>query len=170
MKLKMVIVDLEIPPRVKKWGLRIGIPALVLSVAAVAFAAPLHTWSTGDTLQASDLNGNFDNLQGQITTLQTEVAALQDAGKPVSAVVAITATVTGTNGGTATATCPAGYTLIGAGIADDLRSQSGTNGWTNGGIIQCEISGGNQLTTSLNDYQNGSSYTSVTCWGVCVLH
>jgi hypothetical protein len=170
MKLKVVIVDLEIPPRVKKWALRLGIPALVLSLAAVALAAPLHTWNTGDVLQAADLDGNFANLQGQITAIQTEVAALQDAGKPVTAVVAITATVAGVNGGTASATCPAGYTLIGAGISDDSRTQSGINGWNNGGYVQCQVSGGNQLTTSLNGYQNGSSFTSVSCWGVCVLH
>ena len=66
MKLKIVIVDLEIPPRAKKWGLRIGIPAAVLSVAAVALAAPLHVWSNGDTLQATDLNGNFTALQGSV--------------------------------------------------------------------------------------------------------
>jgi hypothetical protein len=167
MKLKIVIVDLEIPPRVKKWGLRLGIPVLVLSVAAVALAAPLHTWNTGDVLQATDLNGNFNNLQSQITAIQTSVAALQDAGKPVTAVVGITATVAGANGGTATASCPSGYTLIGAGIADDLRSQSGINGWTNGGYIQCQISG-QTLTAGLYGYQNGSALTSVSCWGVCV--
>ena len=30
MKVKLVIVDLEIPPRIKRWGLRIGIPLAVL--------------------------------------------------------------------------------------------------------------------------------------------
>jgi C1q domain len=69
MKLKVLIVDLEIPPRVKKWGLRIGIPlALLLGGGAVAWAAGLHTWMTGDALQASDLNGNFAQLQNEITT------------------------------------------------------------------------------------------------------
>src|SRR5271155_5310942 len=69
MKLKIVLVDFEIPPRVKRWGLGIGIPVIVLGVAAAAFAAtPLHAWATNDTLQATDLNGNFANLQAQITT------------------------------------------------------------------------------------------------------
>ena len=68
MRLKVYVIDFEIPARVKKWGRRLGIPAFVLSVAAVAFAAPLHVWATGDTLQATDLNGNFSNLQGQIST------------------------------------------------------------------------------------------------------
>ncbi len=74
MKLKVVIVDLEIPRRAKKWGLRIGIPAAVLlGGGAVAYAAGLVTWSSGQTLQASDLNGNFTYVQGEITALQAEV-------------------------------------------------------------------------------------------------
>jgi hypothetical protein len=69
MKLKIVVIDLEIPPRTKKWLLRIGIPlAVLLGGGAIAWAATLHTWNTGDTLQASDLNGNFAGLQGQLTT------------------------------------------------------------------------------------------------------
>ena len=66
MKLKVVVVDLEIPPRVTRWGLRLGIPALVLSVAAVALAAPLHVWNPNDTLTAAELNGNFSDLQAQV--------------------------------------------------------------------------------------------------------
>ncbi len=61
MKIKICDIDLEIPARAKKWGLRIGIPALVLSVAAVALAAPV-TFSAGQTLQATDLNNNFSYL------------------------------------------------------------------------------------------------------------
>jgi hypothetical protein len=60
MKLKIVIVDLEVPPGAKKWALRLGIPAAVLlGGGAVAYAAGLVTWSDGQTLSAADLNGNF---------------------------------------------------------------------------------------------------------------
>ncbi len=70
MKINVDVIDLEIPPRVKRWGLRIGIPAVVLGTGAVALAGtPLHSWATNDTLQAVDLNGNFSNLQEQITAL-----------------------------------------------------------------------------------------------------
>lgn len=69
MKLKVYVVDLEIPASVKRWGLRIGIPAaVVLGGATAAWAAGLHTWNTGDTLNATDLNNNFSALQSQITT------------------------------------------------------------------------------------------------------
>ncbi len=67
MKIKVVVVDLELPPRTKKWGLRLGIPVFVLSAAALAHAGPTwKVWNTGDTLQATDLNGNFSILQGQV--------------------------------------------------------------------------------------------------------
>jgi hypothetical protein len=68
MKLKVYVIDWEIPPRGKRWGLRVGIPlGLLLGGGAIAWAAGLHTWANGDTLNATDLNGNFTNLQGQIT-------------------------------------------------------------------------------------------------------
>jgi hypothetical protein len=78
MKLKIVIVDLEIPPRVKRWGVQVGIPVVALGIAAVAYAGtPLHSWGSAELLTANDLNGNFSNLQGQITALQSGVTALQ---------------------------------------------------------------------------------------------
>jgi hypothetical protein len=67
MKLKVVIVDLEVSPRFKKWALRIAVPlGVLLGGGAIAWAAGLHAWNTGDTLQAADLNGNFSYLQGEI--------------------------------------------------------------------------------------------------------
>jgi hypothetical protein len=67
MKLKLVVVDFEIPARVKKWGLRIGIPtAILLGGGAVAYAGSLISFSDGQTLHAADLNSNFSNLQAQI--------------------------------------------------------------------------------------------------------
>jgi C1q domain len=69
MNVKVVVVDLEIPPKVKKWGLRLGIPlAVILGGTAVAYAAGLVTWTSGQTLTAADLNANFSALQNQITT------------------------------------------------------------------------------------------------------
>jgi len=69
MKLKVYVIDVELSAAAKRWGLRLVTLSLVLGATAVALAAgPLHTWSTGDTLQATDLNGNFSNLQTQITS------------------------------------------------------------------------------------------------------
>ena len=72
MKLKVVVVDLELPPRFKKWALRIGVAAtLLFGAGAITWAAGLHTWNQNDVLNANDLNGNFTTLQDQITALQT---------------------------------------------------------------------------------------------------
>ena len=100
MKLKVVIVDLAIPPRVKKWGLRLGIPvAVLLGGGAVAYASGLVTWSTGQTLQASDLNNNFTYLSGEISALQTSVSAIP--GVPSGAVVAFNMSA-----------CPTGWSAL----------------------------------------------------------
>jgi hypothetical protein len=73
MKLKVYVIDLEIPARVKRWALRIGIPIVLVGAAAVAIAAtPLHTWATGDTLTAADLNGNFKALDDRLTALEAQ--------------------------------------------------------------------------------------------------
>lgn len=60
MKLKMVVVDFEIPKPVKKWVLRTGAAATVVGAAAIAWAAP--TWTTfqdGQPLSAQQMNDNF---------------------------------------------------------------------------------------------------------------
>ena len=74
MKIKVYVVDLEIPPRLKRWGLRIGIPtALIAGAGAIAYASVPKTWATGDTLTAPDLNNNFGNLDGRVGKLETKL-------------------------------------------------------------------------------------------------
>jgi hypothetical protein len=81
MKLKIVIVDLEIPPRVKRWGIRIGIPAVLLvGAGAVAVASVPTVWTGGQVLTAAALNANFTALDARITALEAlpaQVTALQ---------------------------------------------------------------------------------------------
>src|SRR5678816_1644122 len=78
--------DRILSPRAARVGLLVVMPLIVVfgvqaiswavpktrthsdTATAVAVAAePLHTWSSGETLQARDLNGNFSNLQSQIS-------------------------------------------------------------------------------------------------------
>ncbi len=78
MKLKVVVVDLDVSTQTKRRLLELGVTlGVLLGGGAIAWASMLHTWNTGDTLQASDLNGNFSNLQGQITSLQGSLSATQ---------------------------------------------------------------------------------------------
>ncbi len=80
MKLKVVVVDLEVPARVKKWGLRLGIPLAVLfGGGAVAYAAGLVTWTSGQTLTAQDLNNDFGLLETAIGAIGTVVEQHSDA-------------------------------------------------------------------------------------------
>src|SRR5262245_20262846 len=45
MKIKMYVVDLEIPPRAKRWALRIGLPvAVIVGGLTIAYAAVPKTW------------------------------------------------------------------------------------------------------------------------------
>jgi hypothetical protein len=90
MKLKMIIVDLELSTTAKK-RLAFGIPlALILASGALAFAGinwtPPREWSNdagptyaGPSLRASDLDDNFNALADAGASLEARVAALEAA-------------------------------------------------------------------------------------------
>jgi C1q domain len=165
MKLKIVVVDFEIPMKVKKWAVRAGIPAVILTVAAVAYADTLHTWATGDTLNASDLNGNFANLQSQITTptfatrtpsgfhaYLSQATSVSTTGLTIvfdhvdydlaSEYTAGTGTFTAQSAGIYVATCNLYYTPNGTPQVYELGIQK------NGGSV---ISGATQSSTAAGD-------------------
>jgi hypothetical protein len=82
MKIKVVVVDLELSRRAKRVAVMIAVSLVALTGGAIAYAslsAPLHTWAAGDTLTAADLNNNFSNL----TSLDTRIKTLEG---PVSRV------------------------------------------------------------------------------------
>jgi hypothetical protein len=70
MKLKLVVLDLELSRRAKRILAAGAIAALALGAGAVAYANVSHTWSDGDALTAADLNGNFAALDGRLTALE----------------------------------------------------------------------------------------------------
>jgi hypothetical protein len=138
MKLKVVIVDLEIPPHVKKWGVRVGVTLAVLTVGAVALAGtPLHVWNTGDTILATDLNGNFSNLQGQINSLALSCTVVEGVGTTSTTAAAATPV-----------TCPTGYVVTGCGC-DGTGSNAG-NVVPNGQHQLGPGSGGGSLGAAVN--------------------
>jgi hypothetical protein len=56
---------------VVRWGMRAGISAAVLlGAGAVAYASVPKTWNSGDSLAATDLNGNFASLDSRIASLE----------------------------------------------------------------------------------------------------
>ncbi len=71
MKIKLYVFDFEIPARVKRIGLLIGIPAVILGVSAVAVANVPNSFADGDLLSAAKMNDNFKALDDRLT--KTEV-------------------------------------------------------------------------------------------------
>lgn len=69
MKLKVYVVDLEISPRIKRWMLRLSVPAVLL-LGTVAYAALPKTWTQGETLTAANLNANFKNLDDRLVSAE----------------------------------------------------------------------------------------------------
>jgi len=66
MKLKLVVVDLELSRR-QKTALAAALGAAVLMVGAVAVADVPNTFVAGDTLTAAGLNENFDDIDARLT-------------------------------------------------------------------------------------------------------
>ncbi|HKO93832.1 MAG TPA: hypothetical protein VJU61_21910 [Polyangiaceae bacterium] len=76
MKLKVVVIDLEMPPTLKRWLLR-GAVTLSLAGAALAYAAPAHVWSNGETLTAEHLNAAFADLDTRLSAIDGRVGKLE---------------------------------------------------------------------------------------------
>lgn len=86
MKLKLMIVDLEVPPKVKRMALRLGVAGLVVGGGAgVAWAAMPHTFNAGETLKASELNENFAAMETRLAELQARLDAVEDPDSPCPA-------------------------------------------------------------------------------------
>jgi hypothetical protein len=101
MKLKLVVVDLELSKRAKRVMAAALVPVFVVAGGAVAYANVLHVWAQGDTLNASDLNSNFAGLDGRVTTLEKTPA-------PVTVTAWTPYTVNVTVGGVPITTTPSG--------------------------------------------------------------
>lgn len=73
MKLKMYVVDFEIPRAAKKRALLIGIPLFALfGLGAVAMAMVPHSFTNGQVLTATDLNDDFNALDTRLTAVETK--------------------------------------------------------------------------------------------------
>jgi hypothetical protein len=73
-KIKIVVIDLEIPPRVKRWAIRVGIPAAVVAgLGAIAYASVPISFIAHGPLTAADLNADFNSLDGRVSLLETLV-------------------------------------------------------------------------------------------------
>jgi hypothetical protein len=94
MKLKVIVVDLEISPRVKRLALRLGLPLAILGVATIAYASVPVTFTAGGTLHAADLNTNFSALDTRVTNLENNDATSASVTALQATVTSLQSTVT----------------------------------------------------------------------------
>jgi len=66
MKIKIVVVDLELSRRAKRAGAAVAVVLLAVGAGAVAYASVPKTWTDGETLNAADLNANFAALSAAL--------------------------------------------------------------------------------------------------------
>jgi hypothetical protein len=66
MKLKVVVIDLEVSRRAKKIAAAIAIPVVILGAWAIAYASVPHAFTAGETLAASDLNDDFNSVDQRV--------------------------------------------------------------------------------------------------------
>ncbi|MFO0618420.1 MAG: hypothetical protein U0414_37850 [Polyangiaceae bacterium] len=96
MKVKVIVVDLELSRRQKLGVVAVGLAALG-ALAGAAIAAP-KTFVAGEALKAADLNASFQDLDGRIAAL--------DAARPVAATAKATGVIGGATGIAAWTTVP----------------------------------------------------------------
>jgi len=97
MKIKLVVMDLELSKRAKRIAAAVLVPALVIAGGAIAYAGTLHVWNDGDMLNSSDLNGNFADHEARIAALESPANGTWQS-YPVSLVDAINPTTKITTG------------------------------------------------------------------------
>jgi hypothetical protein len=87
-KLKVVVIDLEMPPALKR-RLWLGATVLTLACASLVYAAPAHVWSNGDALTAEHLNAAFGDLDTRLTKVEGRLGSIEAAAmQPRSAFLA----------------------------------------------------------------------------------
>jgi hypothetical protein len=65
-----VDINLELTVRQKRVAAAIAVPALLLGLAAIAYADVPHTWTAGEVLSAGDLNDSFAALDTRLTAVE----------------------------------------------------------------------------------------------------
>ena len=103
MKLKLVIVDFELPASFRRWVVRLGIPSAVLLAAAAAYGSVPHAWVDKELLTADHLNQNFSALDSRLGALEAAKLTFH------------TVTTCGQSGTYTACNCPTGEVAIGGG-------------------------------------------------------
>lgn len=81
MKLKLVVVDLELTKRQKVTGLAALAATLVTVAGAIAVAAAPPPFVAGETLTATNLNASFDAITARVAALEAPPATVTAHGR-----------------------------------------------------------------------------------------
>jgi hypothetical protein len=95
-------IDFEVPPRVKRLLLW-AIPVSILAAGGIAWASLPHSFVSGETLTAANLNSDLQNLDSRVATIEsirTVYAAVASNGTLTYEAPSGWATATSTFGGT----------------------------------------------------------------------
>jgi hypothetical protein len=125
MKLKVYVIDLEIPARTKRRALLVGIPlGILLGGAGIVYATVPNIFAAGDSLSSAKINQNFSSLDTRTTALEagptSYVWSWQDTGNNIPA---------GANNQVASITFTppaAGFALVTAHYGTVIKNENGT--------------------------------------------
>jgi hypothetical protein len=110
MKIKIIVVDLELSRRAKRHALLLGVPVvLLLAASGVALSAVPFTFSPGDQLTAQSMNANFADLDGRISASGRFVASVDGGAKYSMGATAVCGTTAAVNGKFSGANGKVGY-------------------------------------------------------------
>jgi hypothetical protein len=87
MKIKVYVLDLEIPRKTKRIALLLSAPLVVLiGLGAIAYATVPNIFTSGEALSSAQMNANFGNLDGRLTAIEGLLAtATADGGYALGA-------------------------------------------------------------------------------------
>lgn len=91
MQIKIVVIDPELSPQARRRLIGVGLIGLVLTLAAVAFAAVPNPFESGQPISASAMNQNFVDLDQRLSELESNVDAPPQV--PAGAVTAFAGSV-----------------------------------------------------------------------------
>jgi hypothetical protein len=160
MKVKIIVIDWEIPPRLKRALLLLGVPAAVIvALGAIAYASVPVAFTKNAPLKADDLNTDFQSLDSRVTALETTVAASHVATADRATSAAFASAVAAGSVRVETTNCTPMYPGTAAPTTDCSCNAN-----------EIAIGGGawsGAVTGTLNESRNlGSSGQAATTWRV----
>ena len=155
MKLKIVVIDLEIPGRVKRIALRAALLVAILAgLGAIAYASVPVVFAPHTPLSAADLNADFNNIDSR-------VGSIEDGGAPYALEARHAANAdTATGAGPGPFGVPGNLTVGGDAAVTGTLSiglKTSINCTYDGGFTDCQC-GANEVAISGGGFGGATGY------------